>query len=166
MDRIIILSIGFIRAVKKSMLMPILLADVIGGPVLFLYGGLAALVLLAAVVIIETPALVLMRWQSFPASLRDVLIVNLVSMAAGFMMVAVLDYLGPIPVVVGVLSSLYGVLVISWLLSIVVEGWVLMLLRRESARRSFMASLVMNTASYMVLALMSALFYLLVGYWR
>ncbi len=151
------------------MIMPILLADVIGGPVLFFAGGIAALLLLAAVVIIETPVLVLMRWQPFPGSLRDAVIVNLVSMAVGFVMVAVLSYPDLAPMVVEVLSyfgELLTVFVIGWLLSIVVEGWVLMLLRRESARRSFMASLAMNTTSYLFLALLSAVFKVPVHYWR
>jgi hypothetical protein len=129
------------------MWMPVLLADVIGGPVFVLAGGIAALILLAAVVIIETPVLVLMHWQPFLYSLRDAVIVNLVSMAVGFVMVQVLFPF-----------DLITMVVISWLLSIIVEGGVLMLLRSESAQRSFLASLAMNTASYVVVALLIAVF--------
>lgn len=127
--------------------MSFLLADVIDGPVFVLAGGMAALVLLAAVVIIETPVLILMRWQPFLASLRDAVIVNVASAAVGLVMVQTLFYFDPITMVV-----------ISWLLSIIVEGGVLMLLRQESAQRSFLASLAMNTASYVVLALLILVF--------
>jgi len=112
--------------------MPVLLADVIGGPVFVLAGGMAALILLAAVVMIETPVLVLMRWRPFLASLRDAVIVNLVSMAVGLVMVQALSPFDLITMTVNLITMM----AVSWLLSIAVEGGVLMLLRRAAAQPS------------------------------
>lgn len=119
------------------------LADV-AGPGLFLalgIGLIAAGLIFLFVIFLESLILWLLKWGSFWRSLLDALLVNIVSSLFGFLVIGLLQrwlFLGTL---------------FAGLLSILIEGGVLALLRRHPARKTWQAAAAINTASYGLLLL-------------
>ncbi len=107
-------------------------------------GILAMLFLL--IVVMESAVLQFMRWDTFRRSLRGAFLMNLASTLVGFFFIALLPEWG-----------LLGVF-IAWTLSVLIEGLVLVRLKREGGRHNWLVALVANLISYGILILPAYLF--------
>jgi hypothetical protein len=114
--------------------------------VLLTLGCLALLIIFVLIVFIETVVLQLMRWGSFKSSLRASFYMNLVSTLFGL---AALFLITRWPV---------AGLLISWGLSILIEGLVLKRLARTENMSVWRISVVANLASYLLLIFPAYLF--------
>ena len=121
------------------------LADIANGPAILTIGLAGGALLFLAVVLIEAVALRLLRWAAFWRALRDALVANLASalvgLAIGCVVLANTFLDGPIfPMLIG-----------AWLGSIVIEAGALKLLSSHTWREIWIAALVANTASYLLI---------------
>ena len=117
--------------------------DVAGPGLIFvvLGGGILTLIILTILIaLIEGVALTLLRWDSFKRSYLVALLMNTISTIIG----AILLFLMPQE------QNLWWI-IISFALSIVTEGFVLMLFKRGAARQNWVAALIANLASYIIL---------------
>lgn len=96
-------------------------------------------ILLALIITLETTALQMQSWGTFRACLKGAAIMNAVSSLVGFGAYALVPALG-----------LFGIL-ISWVLSVLIEGFVLSRLVPGDPRRAYRVSLLANLASYLIL---------------
>ena len=121
------------------------LADIANGPAILTIGLAAGGALFLAVVLIETVALRLLRWAALRRALRDALVANLASalvgLAIGCAALAGTYFEGfTFPALVG-----------AWIGSIVIEAGALKLLSSHTWREIWIAALVTNTASYVLI---------------
>lgn len=93
------------------------------------------------IVVIETTVMTLMRWGTLRQSLTASLLVNIVST----IVVTVLTTL--------ILKAGYLLVFIGWALSVLLEGWMLNAIHHQSARKNWLAAVVANTVSYLLLIL-------------
>ncbi|MBK9943577.1 MAG: hypothetical protein IPP13_18380 [Kouleothrix sp.] len=148
--------------------MPIL-ADVAIGPMILLGGLLAGLALFIPIVLLEALVLWAMRWAGFKRALRDSAIVNGVSTILGLVFFAAyyatswrcerIESADGLQVVENcdfAISPLVW-LAIAGLLSIVIEGLVLLWLRKYPPRITWDAVIAANVASYALLAVLMVL---------
>jgi hypothetical protein len=143
----------------------VIIADVAAGPAVFAFGVVAGVVLVFIIALVEAVVLRLLRWAGFWRSLLDSFVMNLVSTLVGLVLNAfAADFYqscGYSPDRGGRfcdwLVSPRSLLALAWLLSVLVEGGVLLLLRRHSARQTWLAALAANIASYVPIALLLAL---------
>ena len=116
------------------------LADV-GGPILFAGFGVVAYLVLF---LLESIVLRLLKWGTFGRSLLASLLMNLPSTLVGFWLIWVVEF--------SRLNRLQFLLIpATWALSVVIEGGVLVLMKRDGGRQNWMAALAANTASYLLL---------------
>ena len=116
------------------------LADV-GGPILFAGFGIVAYLALS---LLESIVLRLLKWGTFGRSLLASLLMNLPSTLVGFWLIWVVEF--------SRLNRLQFLLIpATWALSVVIEGAMLVLMNRDGGRENWTASLVANTASYLLL---------------
>ena len=116
----------------------------VGGPgLLFVAGGGLLALCLATVVITVLEGLVLwlLHWGSFKRALLAAFVMNLATTILG---------VGIIPFTI---SLGYWGLLIDLALSILAEGGILMLFKRDAARENWLAALAANTASYLLVIL-------------
>jgi hypothetical protein len=115
----------------------------VAGPGLLIFLGAFGIVffcvLLALIVTVETTALQLQSWGPFRVCLKAALIMNLVSSLVGF------AAYGLVPAL-----KMFGIL-ISWALSVWIEGFVLSRMAPGNPRRAYRVALVANLASYLIL---------------
>ncbi len=105
--------------------------------------SVAALILLTIIIsVAEAVVMFLLKWGSFVRSLLASLLMNVTS-----------TIFGGVLVVVGFYSDPYLLLAIGFVLSVVIEGGVLMLMKRDSGLRNWIVSLVANSASYLLILL-------------
>ncbi len=116
--------------------------DVAGPGVLLLAGGIFFAVFSIGTLVIETLALWLLKWNSFGRSLLAAFLMNLVSTVFGFVLFGLSIF--------GV--NFYVIFLLGFFLSVLIEGGVLMLMKKGAARQNWIASLVANAASYGFLA--------------
>ena len=117
------------------------LLDVAAPGLLIGLGLLLWVVLLCLIIIIESAVLQLLRWDGFKRSLLGALWMNLASTLVGLVFVLLATELG-----------LFSLLV-SWGLSVVIEAMVLMRLKPGARPHNWLASLIANLASYLILIL-------------
>ena len=117
--------------------------DVIAPATALLAGGTFFAVFSLCTLLIETLALWLLKWGSFGRSLSASFVMNLASTIVGFVLVA-LSLNAPD------FTALFSA---GFLLSVLIEGVILMLLKKGAARQNWIASLVANVASYGFLAI-------------
>lgn len=98
------------------------------------------------IVLIESVVLQLLGWGTFKRSWLASMLVNL---ATTMLLVFLLTFIQRI--------GLPG-LVVAWVLSVLVEGVILMLIKRGATRQNWVAAFFANTASYLIL-LMPAFLY-------
>lgn len=139
--------------------MPIL-GDVAAGPVFYWFGIVAGLLVLAAIIVIEAVVLRLFGWSLFKQAVRDAAIVNLATTVIGVVLIVLVQprsagydperggRLYDPPLVDPTLGF-----VLSLILSIIIEGAILLRWQRQPARKIWTAALVMNLASYLLLGL-------------
>lgn len=119
--------------------------DVAGpGVVLFMVGaGLGGLCILTLVItLLEAIVLLLLKWGTFGRSLVAALVMNLVTTMIGFGMLVFMKG-----------DAVYLGLLLDFLLSILIEGGVLMLFKRGAPRANWIAALSANAASYLIIIL-------------
>lgn len=116
--------------------------DVIGPGVYRLSGEIVFALFSIGTLVVESLALWLLKWSSFGRSLLAAFLMNLVSTVFGSVRFG--------PSILGINS--YVIFLLMFLLSVLIEGGVLMLMKRGAARQNWIASLVANAASYGFLA--------------
>jgi hypothetical protein len=116
--------------------------DGIGPGIYLLVGGVFFAVFSIGTLVIESLALWLLKWASFGRSLLASFLMNLASTIVGFILLAFSFYV----------ANFYTLFLVEFLLSVLIEGGVLMLMKKGAARQNWIASLVANAASYGFLA--------------
>lgn len=109
--------------------------------VLLIFGFLALLVINLLVAVIEGVTLTLLRWNSFRISMTVSFIMNIIS---GIVNGILLVLLQRSPVIW---------LPISFILAILIEGFVVTYFKRQAFRQNLFFSIVSNLASYLILIL-------------
>jgi hypothetical protein len=118
--------------------------DIAGPGVYVLAGGVVFAIFSIGTLVIESLALWLLKWDTFGRSLLAAFLMNLVSTIIGLV---------PFGVVLAGLnySSLF---LLAFLFSVLIEGGVLMLMKKGAARQNWIASLFANALSYVFLAVL------------
>jgi hypothetical protein len=127
----------------------------VAGPSLQAEAGLGWLIVIfinLAIIAIETVVLWQLKWAPFKRSLLGAFVMNLATTIVGAGQVVLF-------------SSLLGymALLTDFALSVLIEGLVLMLFDRRSTRKNWVAALIANIASYLLIILPLYLFYGLLG---
>jgi hypothetical protein len=105
--------------------------------------GIGALIVLTLIIsLLEAIVLLLLKWGRFGRSLWASLLMNVTSTIFGGVLTAM-----------GTLGYSYVWLAVAFVLSVLIEGGVLMLMKRGAARQNWIASLVTNVASYLFIIL-------------
>lgn len=113
--------------------------------VLLMY-GLAALVAFALVILLEAVVLWLMEWDTFLRSLLDSFLANLATTILGVFFTPMTSSSGTTDEPGFILKFL-----LLWGLSVLLEGGLIHIIRRQPLVRTFRASCIMNTGSYILL---------------
>lgn len=119
--------------------------DVVGPGVFLLFGLVAFLVFSTIVLVLEAVVLWLLKWDAFGRSLLSSFLMNLASTIVGVLAVGSL--------LSGWINNFLA-FVLALLLSILIEGGVLMLMKRGTRRENWRAAVVANIASYAVFGLL------------
>lgn len=126
------------------------LLDVAGPGLVVVFGLGALIVVLPAIILVEAIVLRLLRWGTLWKSLLDAFLMNLASSVVG----ACVFSLGFLALTA---EALWTSLLVSGVLSVLIEGGVLMLLKRHPARQTWTAALVTNVVTYAGLAILLVL---------
>ena len=102
----------------------------------------ALIVLTLIITIAEAIVMLLLKWDKFGRSLWASLLMNVTSTIFGGVLIAL-----------GVLGGSYAWLVAAFVLSVLIEGGVLMLMKRGEVRQNLLTSLIANLTSYLVIIL-------------
>lgn len=121
--------------------LPVVPLDAASIWVLLAFGVVIAGIFLVIVSLSEAVVLKLLKWGTFLRSLLASFLMNLASTLIGVGLVIVVD-----------VEGLWFV-VIAWAVSVVIEGGVLTLMKRDAGRQNWLAVLVANVASYLLLVL-------------
>ena len=109
-------------------------------PLMGEYGPLGLVAFLAILLLLETLVLVLIKWAGFGRALLAALVMNLVSTIIGVILdFALWDW------------QIWWVILIAFAVSVMVEGGVLMLMKRTAPRQNFIAAVAANLASYLIM---------------
>jgi hypothetical protein len=126
------------------------LLDVAGPGLVVVFGLGALVVVLPAIILVEAIVLRLLKWGTLWKALLDAFLMNLASSVAG----ACVFSLGFLALTS---AALWTSLLVSGVLSVLIEGGVLTLLKRHPARQTWTAALAANLVSYAGLAVLLAL---------
>lgn len=113
--------------------------DVAGPGVIIVAAGMSLLVLMifmAVITVLEAVVLVVMKWGTFWRSLLASFVMNAVTTLVGFVILA-----GPVG------------LLVDFILSVLIEGVILLLFNRGASRKNWIAALVANGVSYLFVIL-------------
>jgi hypothetical protein len=102
----------------------------------------ALIVLTLVISVIEAIVMLLLKWDKFGQSLW-----------ASFLMNVTSTILGGVLIALGLLGGSYIWLVVAFVLSVLIEGGVLMLIKRGAARQNWTVSLISNLVSYLFIIL-------------
>jgi hypothetical protein len=137
-------------------MMPII-ADVVAGPAIVVFGLGIGLALLFGIIVLEAIVLRVLKWGTFWRAVRDSLIVNAASGLVGIVLILPFGdtfdrcafgitesplcwlLLSPAAVILG-----------AWMLSVLIEGAIMMWLRTVPVRQTVVAAVLMNIASYVL----------------
>jgi hypothetical protein len=108
----------------------------------FIGAGLVLAVLTLAITGVESIVMLLLRWDRFGRCLWAAFLMNVASTIFGGVLIAYLGW-----------ASKYIWLPVSFVLSVLIEGGVLMLMKRGAARQNWRVSLVANLVSYLLIIL-------------
>jgi sterol desaturase/sphingolipid hydroxylase (fatty acid hydroxylase superfamily) len=100
------------------------------------------------VVLLEALTMVQLQWDQPLLALRDSALVNIASTLAIWLLSGILFGFG----------SILIVLIVALVLSILIEGGVLLLLRRRPGPPTWLAALIMNIVSYIFLLVLTLSF--------
>ena len=115
--------------------------------------GVVAIFIFLLIIFVEAIALRLLKWRTFGLALLDAFLMNVASALIGCAIPAVYLITDSVP---GTLLGLAG----AWVLSIGIEGGVLTITnsirktKPHPARQTWLASVVANTASYVLLGIL------------
>ena len=112
--------------------------DVAGPGVYLLAGGVFFTVFSIGTLVIESLALWLLKWDTFGRSLLAAFLMNLASTICGFILF--------VPFLLGV--NYLIIFLVGLPLSLLIEGGILMLMKKGSTRQNWIGALVANVASY------------------
>lgn len=120
-----------------------------GGPLIFLAFGVFALVFIGLVIVVEAITLWGLKWGGFWRAWLDSFLMNLVSTVVG------------VPLLFGyatIFGDTLGVryvfaFALAFVISVAIEGGVLLVLRRRPNRETWRTALVANVVSYAVVIL-------------
>ena len=136
----------------------VVLLDVIGPAVLIDLAGpslpvvvIGLLVLFLGIPLIEAVVYMAFKWGNFKRSYKDAFLVNLITTLVGFGLLVVQPNLQR----GNVLSQPSGFLGVAFVLSVLIEGAVLLRLKRHPARRTWLVAIVSNVVSYAGLFLLT-----------
>lgn len=118
--------------------------DVVGPGVLLLFGLAAFLVFSAIVFGIEALILWLLKWGTFGRSLLASFLMNLASTIVGVLVIVLLA--------TSLLNN-FLTFIVALLLSILIEGGVLMLVKRDATRENWQVAGIANIVSYALLGI-------------
>ena len=132
----------------------VVLLDVIGPAVLVEVAGpsapvliIGAIVLLLGIPLIEALVYLALKWGNFKRSYKDAFLVNLITTLVGVALGVVMPNLfrdNP-------LSSPSAFLVAAFALSVLIEGAILVRLKRQPAGRTWLVAVASNVVSYALL---------------
>lgn len=128
---------------------PRLINDVIAPSTVFLslgFGLVALCLLTCLIALVEAVVLTLLKWNIFSRSLLAAAITNLASSLVGGVLLIFLQHL-PLTWVI-----------IAFILSVAIEGAILIRIRPAAGRRVWLYALAANLASYLVLILPAYLY--------
>ena len=109
--------------------------------------GLGALIVITLVVsLIESVVLLLFKWDRYGRALWASILMNVTS-----------SILGGVLVVVGLYQTSFSWFVVAFILSVVIEGGVLLLMKRDAARQNWTVAIAANFVSYLFIILPYAL---------
>lgn len=118
----------------------------VGGPWVLIAAAafsLGALIILTLIIsVVESLVMLLLKWDKFGRSLWASLLMNVTSTIFGGVLIAL-----------GLLGGSYIWLAAAFVLSVLVEGCVLMLIKRGAARQNWIVSLIANLVSYLFIIL-------------
>jgi len=115
------------------------------GPLVMVGLSCSLLIILTLIIsTLESVVMFLLKWGRFSRSLWASLLMNIASTMFGLVALAFLDVL---------IGDSNLVLAIAFLLSVLIEGGVLMLMKRGATRQNWIASLTANLASYLFIIL-------------
>ena len=119
-----------------------------GGP-LFLVAilGAAGLIAIPIIFVIEAAVMLALKWGPVGRTILDAIMMNLASTLLGLIGVCSFLYNAPNFDLTGAILFL----VITWAVSIAVEGIVLTLLKRHPKRKTWLTVIAANAASYVVM---------------
>jgi|RhiMetdeSRZDD1v2_1073273.scaffolds.fasta_scaffold235676_2 hypothetical protein len=141
------------------------IADVAVAPIILAGGLTAGVTVFLPIVLIESLVLWRLKWGSFRRSLVDSTIINIASTLCGLVLFVMFtltafqcvrvpagDGLHTVNSCDWLVSPLIG-LAVLWALTVAIEGGVLLLLKRHARRQTWIAALVSNAASYVLIGL-------------
>lgn len=124
---------------------PAVVAEVAGPSVLALV--ISTIVLLLGIPLIEAGVYMALNWGNFKRSYKDAFLVNLITTLVGVVLGVVMPNLfrdNP-------LSSPSAFLVAAFVLSVLIEGAILVRLKRQAAGRTWLVAVASNVVSYALL---------------
>lgn len=140
------------------MLKTILLADVLPAQTIPIIGGVGFIAFELIVIVCETLVLWQLKWGTWRRSLIDASLTNMTSGIIGLPLslinFAALSRITPPAIFIPLW------LFLSWALSFLIEGSMLLLLRRKTLRETTFVSAVANAASYCILVLLFGVLWL------
>jgi len=127
-------------------------------PIFLAFGLLVLCLIFPAIIIVEAVVLRLLKWDTSWRVLLDSAIINIVSGVFGILIP------GGAALITENLTGIIVGLVASWLVSIVIEGGILLLIakiRKQEplpTRQAWVGSAVANTVSYVMLGIVLSIF--------
>jgi len=129
----------------------VLLTGLALGCVFFIFGTLV-------IILIEAAVLRLLKWGTFGRSLLAEFVANIITTLIGLLWLGIY-YLGiGTSVLPGNIRG-PGSLIVAFLLSVMIEAGILMQFKRDAARENWVASIVANIASYLLVILPASLLF-------
>ncbi len=107
----------------------------------------AAIVLTLIISVVESIVMFLLKWDKFGRCLWASLLMNVTSTIFGGVLIAL-----------GLFGGSFIWLAAAFVLSVLIEGGVLMLMKRGAARQNWIVSLIANLVSYLFIILPFTLF--------
>ncbi|MHB8778581.1 MAG: hypothetical protein ACYC6R_12605 [Anaerolineales bacterium] len=111
-----------------------------------IFGVGAAIILTLIISVLESIVMLLLKWGKFGRSLWASLLMNVTSTIFGGVLIAL-----------GLFGGSFVWLAAAFVLSVLIEGCILMLMKRGAARQNWIVSLIANLASYLFIILPFAL---------
>jgi hypothetical protein len=104
--------------------------------------GIVLIVLTLAISGVESIVMLLLRWDRFGRCLWAAFLMNVASTFVGSVLIAYAGW-----------ATVHIWLPVSFVLSVLIEGGVLMLMKRGAARQNWKVSLIANLVSYLLIIL-------------